>query len=509
MSAPPARVLLGALLLLALAGCSNDAYLATNDGAALDGGTDDTGATPELRLDVYPSDATPGLLPQSIRLNGGGSWEGLSLEVRPTVTVSGTVTGFQATPYLTDPTVPGDDDLPVVARVDLFKAGSIAAASVESDQAGAFSMQIPAGEDYRLGLVPEDSSLQPFSVSSLTLLSSDLDLGNLYLDYGAPVWGKVLYADSSPASRALVHLVDRATGAAGPEVEVDTDGYFMLRAFPGAYDLEVVGSALAADPNVSVPVAFEDDAGAEVSVDLGPRARSLITGRLLDSQGQELQGSPEEPYRVRLTAQSIDGVDGTLVHEEVTGDHGVFTILVPPGEYLAEVIPPYDAGLSPLARPIAVGPTDLALDDVVMFDRVPWAAQVLDAAGSPAPGVLVVAREVGFDGYTYSATTIADGRVSMDLPAVSVELTLTPSNGGSAITHKVLQASDVANLSEPRVLQLAAGSPVNGVLNSEGQVVSYALVEVRNADGELFASGLSDADGAFAFRVEDEPARLK
>ena len=331
---------------------SKDASMG-NETGAMNG--DDTSAPQQLRLDVYPSDATPDLLPQSIELVGTGPWADLTVPVSPTVSVSGSVSGFLATPYLTEPTVPGSDDVPVKARIDLFKQGSIAAASIESDSEGTFALEIPAGQAYHLAIVPEETTLQPFSLSSLNLLTANMDLGALYLSYGAPIWGVVHYSDQLPAAGAIMHLVDDATGAEGPKVEVDSDGSFMLRAFPGSYELVAEGSALGPDPTVVQPVTFESNAGTKVDIDLGPRARSTVKGRMLDSEGQQLQGTPEEPYRVRLSSLSIDGVNGSLVAESSTGSQGVFKVVVPPGQYLAEFIPPYDVGLSPIARRLTRG----------------------------------------------------------------------------------------------------------------------------------------------------------
>lgn len=496
--------LFAAALLALFTGCSSmDADLGmTGDGGDLDTGFDQDETS--LRLDVFPSDATPDLLPQSISLGDGTDWTGLSVDVRPSVRVSGLVTGFQATPYFSsfsDPTVPGEDDVPVAARIDVHKEGSVAGATATTDDSGLFEVIVPAADGYDLVVVPVESALLPFEVRTILLLAGDLELSDLYLDYGAPVWGQVTRSDGTPVTDATVHLVDSESGATGPVALVDDEGRYLLRAYPGDYQLVVKGDVASADPTVVVEAVVEDDDGVRVDVDLGPAYRHGVRGELVDEAGQSL--GRVDDYVVRLTSIALGDIDGELVYETDADREGRFSAEVMAGEYLLEVIPAYDAGMSPLSQRVTVSDADINLGDLVVPGRVSWSARIYDPQGAPAPDVLVVAREIGFDGYTYSATSSVDGLLSIELPATAVELTLTPADDRSAITHITYDPASARDS-----LELASGTTVSGTLEARGEPVPYALVEIRDQDGRLYASGLSDGDGGFRFRVESEPALL-
>lgn len=497
-----------AILLLGLTACSSD--------MALDGANeyDDTAGAqldlPALRLDVHPSDATSGLLPQSIPLDPETDWTRLQVEVRSTVTISGFVTGFQATPAAVggldgggvDPTVPGQDDVPVAARIEVALEGSVAGGTASTDDLGAFSLQVPKGEGYRLVVVPEESDLLPFEVRNILLLASDLQLDELYLDYGAPVWGQVTRTTGAAVPDVTVRLVDAVTGAQGPQAEVDEDGWYLLRAYPGAYELWVDGEEASSDPTVRLPISFDGDEGLRQDVDLGPTRRMQVQGTLVDDAGDRL-GGEDDRCIVRLTAVTLADLEGELVVETTSDQFGRFELEVMAGEYLLEVLPDYDAARSPVARPLTVDADDLDIGDLTLPPRVPWSAQVFGPSGEPAAQVLVVARELGFDGYTYSATTGEDGLLALELPDTPVELTLTPSDTSAAITHLVYDPADP--LTE---LSLSPGELVSGTLLAAGEPVPYALIEVRDEDGRLYATTLSDGEGAFALRVEEDPSQL-
>ncbi|MCK6502627.1 carboxypeptidase-like regulatory domain-containing protein [Myxococcota bacterium] len=497
-----------ALLLLALAGCSADMalYEGQDDGDTAGGVIE----LPDLRLDVHPSDASAGLLPQSIPLLADAEWTGMQIEVRPTVTISGFVTGFEAAPAavggidtdLGDPTVPGQDDVPVAARVEVALEGSVAGGTASTDALGAFRLQVPTGEGYRLVVLPEESDLLPFEVRNVLLLASDLALDELYLDYGAPVWGQVTRTDGAPVPGVTVQLVDAATGAEGPRTEVDDQGWYMLRAYPGSYELVVRGEEASSDPTVRAPLAFAGEEGARLDFDLGPTRRMQVEGTLVDEAGERL-GGEDERCIVRLTAESLSDLEGELVVETTSDQFGRFELEAMAGTYLLEVIPDFDAPRSPVSHAVTVTTAAVDMGELPLPARVPWSAQVLGPEGEPASQALVVARELGFDGYTYSATTGDDGLLALELPATPVELTITPSDTSAAITHLVYDPSDA--LTE---LRLAAGTLVSGTLLSAGEPVPFALIEVRDEDGRLYATTLSDAEGAFALRVEDEPSQL-
>ena len=73
----------------------------------------------EIRLDITPSDASSGLLPQSFILSAEDDWQNIELTLRPTTVLDGYVHGFSIYPYI-DTTLPGED-LPVEAQIQIQK----------------------------------------------------------------------------------------------------------------------------------------------------------------------------------------------------------------------------------------------------------------------------------------------------------------------------------------------------------------------------------------------------
>ncbi|MCB9778208.1 MAG: carboxypeptidase regulatory-like domain-containing protein [Alphaproteobacteria bacterium] len=503
------RIAIAALLLVGLAGCAD--YALNKGEYTMDSGTLD-GESIALRLDVYPSDATPDLEPQSVLLEDGASWQGLQVDVAPSVRVSGRVTGFVASPIAGDPVVPGSADVPVAAAISMVQEFSVAGGATENDGAGEFQLTVPPGSDYRVEIIPDEPALLPFAVVDIVRLGGDLDLGDVYLDYGVPVWGQVLQDDGQPPRGATARLVDAASGAEGPRVELDGEGWYLLRATPGDYELVIAGREFGNDPTLRRSIAVDDDDGVRLDVDAGPAARVVVEGRLVDELGEPLRSADVEPYRVRLTAQDLPGVNGSLVIETQANSGGLFEAQVIEGTWRIEAIPPYEGLVSPVARTVEVGATALDIGDLVLPDRQLWSALVVDPQGAAAVGALAVARELGFDHYTYSGTVGQDGALELDLPAVPVELTLTPAAEGAAITRLIIDPGGTSEdtggvvAEDTSRIELSVGVEVAGALVSDEEPVPFALVEVRDALGRLYGTAISDEEGQFQMRVEPTPS---
>lgn len=497
---------LGALLLLATTACASLDMAALDDEGS--GAEDGEAEVPvQLRLDIYPSDATPDLAPQSVLLDLDGDWRGLDLELSPSVTLSGTVQGFLATPYLAeDPTVPGEDDAPIAALVSVVLDDSVAGGTTTTDESGDFSLTVPPGQGYRLEIIPEDTDRVPFAVQTIPVLASDLDLGTISLDYGAPVWGQVLFSDGTVPAGSRVYLVDQASGVAGPQSLVDSDGWYQLRAYPGDYELVLNGREGSTVPTIVEPFSFDEDEGIRVDLDVGPSDRIDLGGYLVDASGDALVsqgGDSDGRYTVRCIASSLRDVDGELEVEDFTSAGGRFDLDLAAGSWRIELIPPYDSALSPRTLTVEVDDEDIELGDVVLEDKLDLLALVVDPDHAAAADALVVAKELAYNGYTYTGSTGTDGRTDIEVPAALLELSITPADPTSAAITRVVvdTATDVVD-----ELQLSEGVPVQGNLSSEQEPVPFALVEVRDASGRLYATGLSDEEGAFRLRVDSEPS---
>ncbi len=456
-----------------------------------------------LRLDIFPSDATPGLKPQSVHLDGGGEWTGLDVEISPSVTLSGQVLGFLATPYSGDPTVPGQDDQAIAARIDVVMEDSVAGGSTMTTDDGYFELEVPPGKSYRVDVVPDQTDQVPFDSTTIPVLASDLDLGVWYLDYGVPVWGRVAYSDDGVPRGATVHLVDTSSGTPGPTTAIDGDGWYMLRAYPGSFDVVVEGRTGGSDPTLTRSITLDQtDEELRADLDVGPSERATLIGTLVDSQGYGLASDRSNEYRVRATSTHLRDVTGSLTVERTTAAGGAFELSLLAGDWLVELIPPYDAGLSPASLSLTMSDADLDVGELVMPTSTGIDVLVVSTTGDPAPDVLVVAQELGFDGYTYSGTTDVDGIASFDVPRVPVELTATPPTDAAAIHRSVI---DAAETQDPTI-ELTTGVPVSGAVSADGEPVAFALVEVRTADGQLYGTAITDSAGGFSMRVPESPS---
>ncbi len=486
---------LAAALMLATAACtpSDKSMLSADSGAFEDV------AGSELHLNIHPSDATPDLLPQTYLLPRFTDWLDTQVQVRPTVQVRGTVRAFVPTPYLVDPTVPGEQDAPIAANVSIYQQDGLGQGSAATDADGAFTISIPAGQLYRMLVVPQDTDQSPFLLADLPAVFDSTDLGTIQVEHGVPVWGSVRYSDGSVPTDIRVTLQDAQDGSKGASVSPDEQGWFMLRALPGSYDLVVGPASETMNPTQFTMIEVEADNtdGVQVELNLGPPERYRISGTLVDAEGERLGASND--YLIRMSSVRLDEAAGSFVSETRVDQHGAFNLDVMNGSYTLEVIPAYEAGRSPVILTVDVSDRDQSLDDIVVPGRTLWSGQVLDESGAPVPSALVVAQETGFDRYTYTATAGSDGVVVLELPETELDLTLTPPDDKAATTFLTLRPGEDA----PELI-LDSGFPIAGVLELDGEPVPFALIDITTADGEKVATTLSNGDGAFSLRIQSD-----
>jgi hypothetical protein len=496
------RVPLALLPLLAF-GCGSYEF-ANEDatGAYFDTGADALG--PSFRLDVYPSGSTSWLSAQSWTPDGD-DWQDLDVALSASVLVRGSITGFLSNPTVGGeaplPAVPGTADAPIVARLDLSQRGGIGAASAWSEDDGSFALRVPGGTAYDLLIAPIDPRALPAQALSLPLLASTTTQ-QVEMEHGQPVFGRVFAAGGASMEGASVRLQRRYDGLLSEPLTLAADGAFNLRALPGDYDLLVSGESGSVVPSLRVAVEVGEDAGAAVDVDLGTLTDTTVTGTVVDADGNNLR---DVSMRVRFTSLGLDGAQGTLqVETEVDGD-GFFAKPLLAGQWQAEFIPAYDESLAPTTLQFEMASGSHDLGEVVIPDPVLFSALVTDPSGAPAPDVLVSVRELGYDQNQWSTTTGIDGRFTLSLPPNDVLVTLSPSAGDGAITRHAIDAAAAA--AAPPTLSYVGGELVSGTLRSGDEPISYALVELRGEDDTLYATTISDADGAFSARVDWAGAR--
>jgi hypothetical protein len=451
---------------------------------------DSAGEAQRLRLDVYPS--TEDLVPQSKETSPERA-TGLEIELEHSILVSGRVSAWQTTPP-PDIEVPGEA-VPVVATVRLEQAGTVSRDATMSDANGSFHLEIPPGDDWVLSVVPSDPPGVPFLVESGLALEEQQSLTALTtLGAGEPVYGVVREAGEG-VDGATVHLVDPETGIAGGGVETDSNGYYLLRALPGTYSLVVTGEAGLYYPTVSVEIDVVEDEGATFDLDYGVLSPVAVRGRVVEEQGQDLG-----EVVVRFTALDLDDPAWSLVVETEADGNGLFRTELLPGRWTVEFLPAYELHLTPLTLEIEVGTSAYAFDeDVVLAGLTSLRGRVLGPDGSRQAGVAVQAQELCCAGNVYASSTNADGIVEMEVPAVPLQFTFTPSDAGLAIQHRTVDAAT----EQLGSVTLPEGEPVRGTVTADGEPVPYAVVEIRGAeDDRLYGTTLTGEDGSFSARID-------
>jgi hypothetical protein len=469
----------------------------------------------DLRIDVTPFTDT--VAAQTWSPRAGTAWSNLSIQLAPLVQVTGVIHGYVPTP--TSITVPGEEDA-IEADVVAFVPGTRNSDGTRSSaDTGRYTLQLPAGTGYMLGVVPTNAQL-PFVALANQTFTRDTDAPFELTESGA-IFGYVVdrvpnidacaYTVDEEESTcgvrgARVQLVESETGIGGPVYETEADGYFLLKTLSGAvYDLEVSqgDSAPAPIPHVvSAKIWAEPGQNTRVDVQLGERtANTYLQGHVVDDDGNNV-----EDVVVRATATSLTRANGTLTIETETDRSGRFDEAILPGHWTIELIPPYDASLSlsPKTLDVEVKDGGLDLDDQTLLPRVAVATTVIDpSTGIGVTGAAVSIREIGYDGYTFDAISDATGFVSLEATAVPVEVTVTPpSETGRAVTHFTYGGPNEI----PAELPLAVGTIFAGSVSAPSVLDGGALLELRLAgEDEPFAAVQTGEDGTFSFRVDVEP----
>ena len=454
---------------------------------------------PELLLNVHPSDATAKLLPQTrVIAQGTDEWTDLSLELAPSIQITGSVRGWDATPHF-DITVPGEST-PIAANVSAFVPDTVQSGGKATEaKDGAFAFELPAGADYVLRVIPTDEQELPFLVQTDLEFTTNTEI-ELDVGYGVGVFGTVVDNTGNGIAGVEVQLIEETTLTEGVHTETDSTGYYFLRAMPGSYTMIFASDAGSGVPTTEQTIVIEEQEHVEMNISFGPIETVTVEGDLLDDQSEGL-----DDVTVRFTALSLaeHAVTNTLTVETDTDRNGYYATKLLPGHYVVEFIPSYDDGLSPAKKVIQVGNTTqlASLGATSLSALTTLQGTVLSPAKQAVAGVTVTAQQTGFDGYTYSTSTGADGSFTLPVAEGELQITLTPSNpSDGAVTH--FESRATAEL--PNEFLLAAGQTVSGTVFFEGNAVAYALMDITDASGQLLASTLTDAEGAFSVTVDTD-----
>ena len=341
------------------------------------------------------------------------------------------------------------------------------------------------------------SSVARNSHCSHCVVSADLNLETIDLGFGEPVYGQVFNDEGDPISNCGVYLLDPATGVTSQSVYTSESGHFMMRANPGSYELIALGRVGRAIPRLTTAIEVVEDEPEEIFIDMGPISPVTVMGQVFGP----LNRTAQRDIRVRFSSSRLLDSEGSLEIETETDGDGLFNRTLLPGDWNAEFIPPYDSDLAPLEMTFTVQEGDglVDLDVVTLPERVPFNSTARNQQGRPIQGVAVNARERGFDEYIHSTTSNENGNFTLDVPPAPLDFMLIPPDPSLAVTRVFVNPT-----TDSGSISLVEGELVEGRITSDGFDVSYALLEIRNPSGELYATVLTGPDGSFSVRIDTE-----
>ncbi len=468
-------------------------------------GAEDSGAPTELdfsgvrlRIDVLPTVSVGETLDaQSFWLDEQPGWQGMALALQSTVEITGSVSGFSANPYGIQ--VPGASDVPVLGEVTIYQPDTIVSSTVQTDESGSFRISLPAGDGYRIAALPTEPPELPFYIESDIPVSDNADLGEISLGYGDPIYGTVRNSDDE-AIDCTVRLIDAETGIEGIATQTDASGFYMLRAEPGDYIVQIEPTTGSTLPTIQQPVSFEEGTGgANVDISVGEINPVLVRGIPRSASGQTMRDAV-----VRLTSNALSQSAGTMVVETETNQSGEFLVYALPGEWTLEIIPPaeIDDLTAPLEEAIKLGTSDMSLGTIQLFEQVQLKRQVVTADGYPAAGVLVTFIEQGFNHATYTAYTDDEGSLDITVPDVPLDVRLSPTQSGtSAVTRRELLNPAGPAVDDEGTWWLSTGALISGAVSRPTDNTGLSVIEVYDDSGVFYGSTLTDGDGEFSFRI--------
>ncbi len=415
--------------------------------------------------------------------------------------LSGVVTGETVNPFISAD-LPGDSG-PIAAGIFVRRQGTVQSYATRTESDGSFASWVVPASEYQFAVVPDDPMVpmlsQELPVGANTV-AQDVDLG-----IGVPIYGRIGTA-SGAMQNGRVHVVDER-GFVSASAIANSFGLYQLRVQPGTFDVVSEGRQGGGDPILVERAMVVGDDGLNVDFEYPTDLdQILVEGEVTASLGP----SPNSVV-VRFTAESLEGFadgEGRWTWETVAGrQNGRYLDRMLPGVYTVEYIPPtVDDG--PDFTPVRLVGVDLrstvVLPTVELLPLVAVEGSVVSQGSAPLAGAQISCSEIGFDGRSWYASTDEEGHFDLDLPGVPVSCIVAPPGTAPGLASARVEIDPALNTTPTIVLDL--GRRVIGEVTVSGTPETFALVEVRNARGELLGVGLTDEDGEFSVPVALEPA---
>jgi protocatechuate 3,4-dioxygenase beta subunit len=398
-----------------------------------------------------------------------------------------------------------ENDEPVAGKVSLaaLDGGAVGALlrsrfTAETDALGVFTLtSVPSGEHR---LVAEARGYGAKSVEALvTGRARQEDLGDVVLETGLAISGRVQGESGSPIPGATVHAFPSFQSAMMAvrdrlfEAETDGEGRFVLAGLSeGVYNV----SASAAGFGYSKPVVAESGA-ANVAIALEPAGS--IRGTVVDPDGRALSSframarSSEARGFGRMSVQDAEGV---FVLEDV--GEGEYAVEIASADFMPEVVSS--------VRVTAGNVSELGTIKLRRGGRIE--GTVLNGSGEPVPGATVQAMSPGqriYDSGDKSASSDRLGRFQIGgLPDGKV--IVVAHHPSYAETRLDDVAVDSASPSEIRVILRRGGAVEGYVRVRDGADVAGWTIQATFRNASTWDAPRTQTSEDGYFRIERLPA---
>jgi hypothetical protein len=406
-------------------------------------------------------------------------------------------------PFLTGGAILGADITPENERADLpsapasvparlsFRSPAVASSvRTSSDLDGLFDIAL-VPEEYRVTIAPDDP-LIPITTVSIDTFDVPAFI-EFELDQGVPVWGRVL-EDGIPVADAEVIAV-ATSGIESAVAHTDSEGWYEIRVAPDTYTIRTSGRGDGFDPRLSRSTTV-DELGSRQDFEYAARDLNTLQARAVDSSGD---GLPFTPWRLRANTLDDYGSEARVELTGVADSQGNIVTQAIPGTYTLELLA--DVGEARSSRRVA----DIRIDsttilgDVELRPLTTIRGFAVDPSGARVSDASVRCTEVGFANRSWSGFTDEVG--AYEIQAGDGGLTCILSPPGERDDLALTRVEMSPDVPEP-VTVFAQGRLLEGRVVFEGEPEELALIELRDVSGRVWATGLSDADGRFAVRVQ-------
>jgi protocatechuate 3,4-dioxygenase beta subunit len=323
-----------------------------------------------------------------------------------------------------------------------------------------------------------------------------LDLGDVELDRGLAIRGRVQDASAAPVAGARIRGHPSGGGASTPEALSETDGSFTLAGLEeGAYTL-IVSSAGYGEARREVPT------GAQNAV-ITLRRGGSVSGQVVDDGGK-----PVEVFSVsvRETHREHD-LQVFKAPTSVEDAGGRFTVDdLPEGTYAVEVFAEgkrpgsaNDVAVTPRAR-ADVGRIRLEAGGTVR-------GVVVDGRGSPIASARVAARGPGFSQYATDAETTSDLDGGFELRGTPLGAVEVHASHPDFATGKTTVTVELDGPATARVVLTSGGRIAGHARRRDGSGIpdAYVCVQSQGMNIRAFRDFLPVAPEEGAFLAEHVP----